>query len=879
MSLPNSKQPEISEGCQSPSASRVASPLLQNQPHRPHPQPRYLSEPTALESISSAFTGISSYVRKSIPDALLTKAFQPKPLPHPTPLSPSSFPPSFGGDPRRVRGIEGQQRSRVTFAAFDHLTEGRSGTRRLCLLLGYADGFHVWEVDDVGKISELALAKLDLGELINPELRKPGAPKILIGSTRVLPIAPNAEFQEPRRPEEFAVLTLYCLATRSRAAQRVFEREAIAAIESNDRCVVVATTLPSIRVLSCADLTEGWVFSDVLPNPNTRQPVFALGPRWLAYSTTSETPWKANLPEHPGLRNNVKVDRVAKDVVNGLKLIGDYGYQQLNSYLKPSPELDASLPRRGPADSNLDGLTSSSFEERGFPKNSGRVVVRDLNLFGAGPDAPPGSEEGPGMSSVAHFQCHYYPISNLAFNGTGNLLATSSVEGHTFYIFEITQCQPPLPPFRTLYKLSRGFTDARVVHMTFNGDSRWLATTTHHGTTHLFLINPYGGLPHAASHLEARVLNGAYAAYPTSLAPGVRFRRKQVDALEEANTESVRGESICAVHFLPSSHSLSRWLSKLPPSYDLPPAATRASNVVLTVDSEGVLKLLRVSVSKKAPPPNFSDKPTPQDFAVSTNVDSIAEWALAKLPTDTEKWFASVQGQPSSEECKPLRRSPQWEPEMAWLPFVETRSYDPFVCPSRPLWALRQFEFKVYCEDGAELLDPECFTKDQRRTRALAMRHQNVPHVQGAPTSNDDLHPCPSHEEIEGHLVHAMETKLDKPAMPKRLPRRKEALSFEDALEIHMVHPVRKAPEKPMTEIPTSYAEEEAAYYYPSADDVSGDQFGVFTMDELDGEALGCDDPHGIGPDPEVGCPGPASDASQFGADSSLALTSSMEDI
>lgn len=76
-------------------------------------------------------------------------------------------------------------------------------------------------------------------------------------------------------------------------------------------------------MLSRADLREHHVFSDVLLNPNTRQPVFALGPRWIAYSTTSETPWKANLPENPGLGKNVKVDRVAKDVVNGLKFIGN----------------------------------------------------------------------------------------------------------------------------------------------------------------------------------------------------------------------------------------------------------------------------------------------------------------------------------------------------------------------------------------------------------------------------------------------------------------------------------------------------------------------------------------------------------------------------
>lgn len=882
----NSKLSGFSEEQFSSETSRVASPPPHSQSQRSHPQPRYLRNPTTLESISSAFTGISSYVRKSIPDSLLTKAFQTRPLFHPSPVSPSSsFPPSFGGESLRVRGIEGQPRSRVTFAAFDHLKESHSGMRRLCLLLGYVDGFHVWELDDIGKISELALVRLELGDVVglkfvNPGVEKHELPKMLISSTRTLPSTPNAEFQAPQHREEFFVLTLYCLTTRSPAAQRVFEREAIAAIDSNDRCVIVATTLPCIRVLSRTDLADRWVFIDVFPNPNTQRPVFALGPRWLAYSTNLETPWKANFPESPGLRKNVKVDRMAKDVVNGLKLIGDYGYHHLNTYLKYSPEFDPTLPPRGPADSNPGGPTSSSLEERGFSKSPGRVVVRDLVPLEVGSDTPSmSSEEVLGMSSVAHFQCHYCPINNLAFNGTGNLLATSSVEGHTFYIFEITQCQPPLPPFRTLYKLSRGFTDARVINMTFNEDSRWLATTTHHGTTHLFLINPYGGLPHTASHLKAQVLNGAYAVHPTSLAPGVRIRQKQVDAPEEANAVSVRGESVCAVHFLPSSLGLSRWLSQLPPAYDFPPGATRASSIVLMVDSEGVLKLLRVSVFKKAPPLNPGDKSSPQD-AVSTHAESIAEWALAKLPADTEKWFSPVKGQPSSEACKSLCRSPQYEPEMAWLPFVETRTHDPSDGPSRPLWTLRQFDFRIYCEGGDETFEPSCFTKDQRRTRPLVMRHHNVPHLQGAFTSNDDLQAGSSHEELEGHLVHAMETKLDTPSVLKRVLRRKETLSFEDALEIHMVHPLRKAPEKPLTEIPMSYVEEEAAYHCSITHDVGDEQLGVFTMDELDCEALvGDDSVRSISPDSEVCLTGPAPGASGVGVDSLLALNSSTEDI
>lgn len=109
-----------------------------------------------------------------------------------------------------------------------------------------------------------------------------------------------------------------------------------------------------------------------------------------------------------------------------------------------------------------------------------------------------------------------------------------------------------------------------------------------------------------------------------------------------------------------------------------------------------------------------------------------------------------------------------------------------------------------------------------------------------------------------------------------------------------MVHPMRQAAEKPaMTEIPLSYAEEEAAYYNHSADDMGSDHLGVFTMDELDevDYEASVDSDHVVlhpvdhRPPPasrsgSEGCPIPGSpDPSKFSVDSFLALTSSAEDI
>lgn len=43
--------------------------------------------------------------------------------------------------------------------------------------------------------------------------------------------------------------------------------------------------------------------------------------------------------------------------------------------------------------------------------------------------------------------------------------------------------------------------------MCFSQDSRWVAISTLRGTTHVFPINPYGGVPCARTHMSPRVVN------------------------------------------------------------------------------------------------------------------------------------------------------------------------------------------------------------------------------------------------------------------------------------------------------------------------------------------------------------------------------------
>ncbi|UJR15909.1 hypothetical protein I4U23_002830 [Adineta vaga] len=110
---------------------------------------------------------------------------------------------------------------------------------------------------------------------------------------------------------------------------------------------------------------------------------------------------------------------------------------------------------------------------------------------------------------IAHFQAHTEPIGHLQFNPSGHLLVTCDSSGHYFNVLEI-QASPyrcTRTYIKHLYTLFRGDTDCRVSHMTFTTDSRWLAVSTKRGTTHLFGINPYGGLVNVRTHTKTHVVN------------------------------------------------------------------------------------------------------------------------------------------------------------------------------------------------------------------------------------------------------------------------------------------------------------------------------------------------------------------------------------
>ena len=78
-------------------------------------------------------------------------------------------------------------------------------------------------------------------------------------------------------------------------------------------------------------------------------------------------------------------------------------------------------------------------------------------------------------------QAHKSPISLLATNSTGTMLASASDKGTVIRVWSI-------PGAEKLYQLRRGTREAHIYSITFNAMSTLLAVSSAHDTVHIFKL-------------------------------------------------------------------------------------------------------------------------------------------------------------------------------------------------------------------------------------------------------------------------------------------------------------------------------------------------------------------------------------------------------
>ncbi|XP_071529568.1 BCAS3 microtubule associated cell migration factor-like isoform X2 [Panulirus ornatus] len=260
-------------------------------------------------------------------------------------------------------------------------------------------------------------------------------------------------------------------------------------IHANKNVIVIAFP-EKLAVFDAATLEDTFTVTTCYPCPGPSVNPIALGDRWLAYADRRLVPLHQScsgmVPEG-STSYKATVFHAAKSLTKGLK------------------ELSESVA------SNLMGQRGGSPAQQTPPINlptPGIVTIIDTQMVGSGEISLLSSSTISGI--VAHFCAHHgAPIVALNFDPTGMLLLTADKQGHNFHLFRL---QPhPLSAAQSaihhLYTLHRGDTTAKVTDISFSLDSRWVAVSTHRGTTHVFPITPYGGTIGVRTHTSNCVVN------------------------------------------------------------------------------------------------------------------------------------------------------------------------------------------------------------------------------------------------------------------------------------------------------------------------------------------------------------------------------------
>lgn len=416
---------------------------------------------------------------------------------------------------------EDRQCEQVQWAGFDKIELSPANVRRV-LLLTYANGFQVWDVENADEVCEI-ISKRD-GPVtflrVQPqpietsaENFKSAHPLLLVvtsdtpncrnngtyanGYSAVVASPPSVG-ETPCVP---TVVKFYSLQCHSYVHTLRFPT-AILAVRCSPRVVAVALAT-QLYCFNAATLQS--TFSVLTyPSPQLGSSVgygaLAVGPRWLAYAANQ--PLISNtgrvspqyLTPSPGVSPstspaNGSLDSFAhyakessKQLAAGIVSLGDIGYKAFSRYCTEGV---------GSPVSGSPFLKSSC---NGHTDHAGTVIVHDFVT----------------KIVVSQFRAHDSPLSALSFDPTGTLLVTASIHGHNINIFRIlpapnmngtnTSSYDTNSSHAHLYKLSRGLTNAVIQDIAFSEDSHWVVVSSSRGTHHLFAISPFGGAVGPSTH-------------------------------------------------------------------------------------------------------------------------------------------------------------------------------------------------------------------------------------------------------------------------------------------------------------------------------------------------------------------------------------------
>ncbi|KAJ1564884.1 hypothetical protein HK405_013711, partial [Cladochytrium tenue] len=233
----------------------------------------------------------------------------------------------------------------------------RAGPRakRLCLMLGYSDGFQVWDATDTDDVREVCSVR-DAG--------------FAVADLEAIPYSWSTSHKEDDHGPLLCFM-FYSMVSHRVVADVQVDGEA-REVRASERFVVVSTHLGALHVFSAVDFRPVVVISDTQPPVAGGGPVFDVGARLLAYASSSPPP--PPLPR--GARRRRRSAAAATSAAAGV-----------SGASRPRPSRDEDSSSTDDADhfgnhdgaSALDGLTGADAAALG--KNIGKaaaVVAKEL---------------------------------------------------------------------------------------------------------------------------------------------------------------------------------------------------------------------------------------------------------------------------------------------------------------------------------------------------------------------------------------------------------------------------------------------------------------------------------------------------------------------
>ncbi|KAG1453622.1 hypothetical protein G6F56_007522 [Rhizopus delemar] len=745
-------------------------------------EPRFLRDPTSFESISSGISKLSSYVTSNLSKK---RNMMPNPATAASLFENQQPQPQFSEE--IIEEVQEEEDADIiTFASFDKLRTVS------CLLLGYQDGFQLWDITSPDNVHEIcSIRDKDSFGLVSGIH--------LLNQTKDETLLAIVEITEPMEEEEDAML--------------------ITCIKSNHKILALgclSRQKSSIHLLSTHDYkpVTSPLF-DVYHDIHTG-PIFTLGSRFIAYATNTAV--LNSDPVMTSFSNKLQVDKdvkgaakdIAKEVVSGMKTLGEFSYQRLSNYFGNPPTIPQPQPTSPiPTDK----------EKKIAP--SGMVMIRDVYRL---PSLP--TKNLSNASTVAHFRPHTHPISVLNFNPSGTLLLSASKQGHTFHVFSILTNTLTNGNVSHLYSLSRGFTDAQVEDCQFSSDSNWCAISTARGTSHVYAINPYGGKPEILGHVHSKVNNNHYSPFihktslspPTTLGSVARIKqRRRMPELKEEEIPVPRLQkepraklTTCFVNAsqppyfvnnevqkdLSIKQQATHMLKNIPYLPPQPPSdlmfgfdeeyedASKMMNDEIgyqdlyTFHPNGILTLHRCWVAKMA---------TQDRLDLSLKKESVAEWKVAR-DSDWDPLMAPMKIEEKKEKHV-----------LFWLSNAEITT---FPLDQQPIWSHRQFIFQTFQKNiKGEMPVTETLVMPKEMPEPVSSRIDRVRKTTTRIANDIEENMEDALQELEDNISKAMQTSFSPSESAGQSPAKwlptsanasspklftDKTVSFEDAYLIHM---------------------------------------------------------------------------------------------